>query len=78
VNDFDAFALVLRSPAPSAEEIPLEHQVAGDQIYHTVDLIDAEQVYVSARLLDEETSYEARRALFEKVLASIFSLDQKP
>ncbi len=78
LNGFDAFSLVFRSPAPSAEEIPLEHQIAGDQIYHTVELIDAEHVYVSARLLDEETSYEARRALFEQVLASIRPLSEKP
>jgi hypothetical protein len=70
-NGFERFDLVNRAPAPSVELIPLEYQLAGDQIYHKVMMINEQKLSITASLLAEEADYEACLPIFQRMLESI-------
>lgn len=76
VNGFERFELVQRAPAPSEELIPAEHQVAGDQTYHQVLMIDEQNLSITARLMVEEADYDAYLSVFRRTLDSIRPLGQ--
>jgi hypothetical protein len=71
LNSFEAFEIVRRSPAPSTELIPIEYQVAGDQVFHQVEIIGGEYLLISAHLLVEEAEYDKFLDVFQGMLNSI-------
>jgi hypothetical protein len=71
VNGFEAFEVIRRAPAPSPELIPIEYQVAGDQIFYQVEIIGNEHRVVSAHLLVEEADYDQFLGVFRDMLNTI-------
>lgn len=71
VNDLMAYEIVKRSPAPPAELIPLEHQVAGDRTFHQVELLGPDQLSISTHLLVEDGAYEENLAIYMQMLSSL-------
>jgi hypothetical protein len=71
VNGFEAFEVIRRAPAPSPELIPIEYQVAGDQIFYQVEIIGNEHRVVSVHLLVEEAYYDQFLEVFRDMLNTI-------
>jgi hypothetical protein len=71
VNGFEAFEVIRRAPAPSPELIPIEYQVAGDQIFYQVEIIGNEHRVVSVHLLVEEADYDQFLGVFRDMLNTI-------
>lgn len=75
LNGFAAFELIQRAPAPSTELIPLEHQKAGDQIFHQVRLLRHDRLKVSTHLLVEVNDYEFYEEVFFEALQAIRAIN---
>jgi hypothetical protein len=71
LNGFEAFEVIRRAPAPSPELIPIEYQVAGDQIFYQVEIIGNEHRVVSVHLLVEEADYDQYLEVFRDMLNTI-------